>query len=138
MVVTAHIEVSTKGRRDVIDITGGVQDAVANSGMRAGTVTVFVTGSTAALTTIEYEPGLVRDIDIFLENILPYGGKYRHHEIWHDDNGAAHLQAALLGPSITVPFTDGKLTLGTWQQVVLVDCDTRPRSRKLVAQMMGE
>ena len=138
MVVTAHIEVSTKGRRDVIDITGGVQDAVANSGMRAGTVTVFVTGSTAALTTIEYEPGLVRDIDLFLEKILPYGGKYHHHETWHDDNGAAHLQAALLGPSITVPFVDGRLTLGTWQQVVLIDCDTRPRSRKLVAQVMGE
>ncbi len=138
MVSTAHIDVSTKGRRDVVDITGGVQDAVAKSGMRAGTVTVFVQGSTAALTTVEFEPGLVRDIDLFLEKILPYGDNYRHHETWHDDNGAAHLQAALLGPSITIPFVEGKLTLGTWQQVVLIDCDTRPRSRKLVAQVMGE
>ncbi len=138
MVVTAHIDVSSKGRRDAVDITGGVRDAVARSGLSAGTATVFVTGSTAALTTIEYEPGLVKDIDLFLEKILPYGGKYRHHETWHDDNGAAHLQAALLGPSLTVPFVEGKLTLGTWQQVVLIDCDTRPRKRRLVVQMMGE
>lgn len=138
MVATTYIDVKTKGRRDVVDITGDLQEAVTKSGVRAGIVTIFVSGSTAALTTIEYEPGLVQDIDLFLEKILPYGGKYHHHETWHDDNGAAHLQAALLGPSLTVPFTDGKLTLGTWQQVVLIDCDTRPRSRKLVAQMMGE
>ncbi len=138
MVATTYIDVKTNGRRDVVDITGDLQEAVTKSGVRAGIVTIFVSGSTAALTTIEYEPGLVQDIDLFLEKILPYGGKYHHHETWHDDNGAAHLQAALLGPSLTVPFTGGKLTLGTWQQVVLIDCDTRPRSRKLVAQMMGE
>lgn len=138
MVATSYIEVKTKGRRDVVDITGGVQEAVTKCGMTAGTVTVFVQGSTAALTTVEFEPGLVKDIDLFLEKILPYAGKYHHHETWHDDNGAAHLQAALLGPSITIPFVDGKLALGTWQQVVLIDCDTRPRSRKLVAQVMGE
>ena len=138
MIATEYIEVQTKGRRDVIDITGCIQEAVSMRRMRAGTVTVFVQGSTAALTTMEFEPGLVRDIDTFLEKILPYGDNYRHHETWHDDNGAAHLQAALLGPSLTIPFVDGKLTLGTWQQVVLIDCDTRPRSRKLVVQMMGE
>lgn len=138
MVCTENIEISTKGRRDVVDLTRVVQEKVAASTVRNGVATVFVIGSTAALTTIEFEPGLVRDVDVFLEKILPYGGKYFHHETWHDDNGAAHLQSALVGTSFTVPVVEGKLTLGTWQQIVLIDCDTRPRRRKIVVQIMGE
>ncbi len=138
MVYTAYIEVQSKGRRDVIDITARVAEKVEGTGIRHGIATVFVEGSTAALTTIEYEPGLVRDIDIFLEQILPYAAPYRHHETWHDDNGAAHLQSALLGTSFTVPVVEGKLTLGTWQQIVLIDCDTRPRKRKITVQILGE
>lgn len=138
MVFTSYIEVKSKGRRDVIDVTSRVAEKVQESDIRNGIATVFVVGSTAALTTIEYEPGLVRDIDIFLEKILPYAGKYYHHETWHDDNGAAHLQSALLGTSFTVPVVEGRLTLGTWQQIVLIDCDTRPRRRKLVVQILGE
>ncbi|HRZ28698.1 MAG TPA: secondary thiamine-phosphate synthase enzyme YjbQ [Spirochaetota bacterium] len=136
MVVTGYIQVSSKGRRDVIDITAKVQQVIADKGVSDGIVVVFVPGSTAALTTIEFEPGLVKDIDALLERLIPYKEDYRHHQTWHDDNGAAHLQAALMGPSITVPVVNGKLTLGTWQQIVLVDCDTRPRDRTLVVQMI--
>lgn len=136
MVVTGYIQVSSKGRRDVIDITGMVQQVIADKSVSDGIVVVFVPGSTAALTTIEFEPGLVKDIDALLERLIPYKEDYRHHQTWHDDNGAAHLQAALMGPSITVPVVNGKLTLGTWQQIVLVDCDTRPRDRTLVVQMI--
>lgn len=138
MVFTGYIEIQTKGRRDVVDVTAMIAEKVEESCIQSGIVTAFVVGSTAALTTIEYEPGLVRDIDVFLEKLLPYAGTYFHHETWHDDNGAAHLQSALLGASFTVPVVEGKLTLGTWQQIVLIDCDTRPRRRKLVVQILGE
>lgn len=135
-VITGYISVSTKGRRDVIDITPKIQDLIVDNNVKDGIVTVFVAGSTAALTTIEYEPGLKKDMDIFLERILPYALDYNHHNTWHDDNGAGHLQATLLGPSITVPIVNGDLTLGTWQQVILIDCDTRPRQRRIVAQIV--
>ncbi|MDY6935260.1 MAG: secondary thiamine-phosphate synthase enzyme YjbQ [Spirochaetota bacterium] len=135
-VITDYITVSTKGRRDVIDITQKIQNIISKNSVNDGIVVVFVSGSTAALTTIEYEPGLTKDISIFLERILPYGDHYHHHNTWHDDNGAAHLQAALIGPSITVPFVNGTLTLGTWQQVILIDCDTRQRNRKIVVQII--
>ncbi|MCX7680230.1 MAG: secondary thiamine-phosphate synthase enzyme YjbQ [Spirochaetes bacterium] len=138
MVYSAYIELHSKGHRDVIDITLKVSEKIRESNILNGIATVFVIGSTAAITTIEYEPGLVHDINLFLEKILPYNGKYRHHETWHDDNGAAHLQSALLGTSLTVPIIDGKLSLGTWQQIVLIDCDTRPRRRKIVVQIIGE
>jgi len=100
-------------------------------------LTAFVPGSTGALTTIEYEPGLLEDIPALFEKIAPRDFPYRHHETWHDDNGSAHLRAALVGPSISVPFVQGRLTLGTWQQLVLVDFDTRPRRRRLVVQIIG-
>ncbi len=136
-ITTDYLDVSTRGGRDVVDITGGLSRVIERRGVREGIVTVFVPGSTAAITTIEYEPGLKKDIDIFLERIVPYGEKYSHHETWHDDNGSSHIQAAMLGPSLTVPIVGGNMTLGTWQQVVLVDCDTRPRERRLVVQIFS-
>ena len=135
-VITDYISLSTNGRRDVVDITPMIQDIISKNGVNAGIIVVFVPGSTAALTTIEYEPGLKKDIDLYLEKIFPYGADYHHHNTWHDDNGAAHLQAALIGPSISVPVVNGELTLGTWQQIVLIDCDTRPRKRRIVAQIV--
>ena len=137
MVNTGYIQVSTRGRRDVVDITAEVGRVISDSGVSDGVAVVFVSGSTAALTTIEFEPGLVKDIDALLERLIPYKEDYQHHQTWHDDNGAAHLQAALIGPSITVPVAKGKLTLGAWQQIVLVDCDTRPRDRKIVVQIVS-
>ncbi|MDY6970268.1 MAG: secondary thiamine-phosphate synthase enzyme YjbQ [Spirochaetota bacterium] len=136
-VITDYISLSTKGKRDVINITSMIQDILYKNKINEGIVVVFVIGSTAALTTIEYEPGLKKDIDIFLEKILPYKAEYHHHNTWHDDNGAGHLQASLLGPSITVPIVNGEMTLGTWQQIILIDCDTRPRNRKLVVQIIN-
>jgi secondary thiamine-phosphate synthase enzyme len=135
-VITEYIEVSTQGRRDMIDITPFIKSAAEKRGVREGTAMVFVPGSTAALTTIEYEPGLKADMDAFLERILPYREPYAHHETWHDDNGAAHLQAAMIGPSLCIPIAGGELALGTWQQAVLIDCDTRPRKRRLVLQLI--
>ncbi len=136
-VMTEYISVSTNGRREVIDITPMVQDIVTGTGIKSGIAVVFVPGSTCAVTTIEYEPGLKKDISEFLERLLPYAVDYHHHNTWHDDNGAAHLQAALIGPSITIPVIKGNLALGTWQQVVLIDCDTRPRERQILVQVVS-
>jgi secondary thiamine-phosphate synthase enzyme len=134
---TEHIRIKTRGRRDVIDLTSKIQDVVSKIKTRNGIVVAFVPGSTAAITTVEFEPGLVKDIDVFFERILPYGDYYHHHETWHDDNGAAHMQAALIGPSLTVPIVDGRITLGRWQQIVLVDFDTRSRDREVVLQILS-
>jgi secondary thiamine-phosphate synthase enzyme len=112
-VSTGYIEVSTKGNRDCIDLTPDMKEIIRASAVSSGIAVLFAPGSTAGITTLEYEPGLIKDIDIFLEKIIPYGGAYRHHETWHDDNGSSHLQAALLGPSLTVPFIDGEPALGT-------------------------
>ncbi|MCU0843658.1 MAG: secondary thiamine-phosphate synthase enzyme YjbQ [Spirochaetes bacterium] len=133
---TNYIEVATKGRRDVVDLSRQLVEIVAGTGVQDGVVIVFVPGSTAALTTVEYEPGLVKDLDAFLERLLPHRAEYAHHDTWHDDNGAAHLQAAVMGPSLAIPLVNGELALGTWQQPVLVDCDTRPRKRRLVVQVI--
>lgn len=139
MVKTETLEISTRGNCDIVDITGHVQQAVAQSGLPNGTVTVFNVGSTAGVTTIEYEPGLVHhDINAAFEKISPQAGRYEHEETWHDDNGHAHVRATLLGPSLVVPFCEQNLTLGTWQQIVLIDFDTRPRTRRVVCQMIGE
>ncbi len=135
-VITDYISVTTKGGRDVIDLTADVQRILGKHGIESGIVVVFAPGSTAGITTIEFEPGLKADMEEFLERILPYGAPYRHHNTWHDDNGAAHLQAAMIGPSLTVPVISGSLALGTWQQIVLIDCDTRSRNRRLVVQML--
>jgi secondary thiamine-phosphate synthase enzyme len=138
MVTTRGIEISTRGQGDTQDITERVAAAVEKSGLAAGTVTVFVVGSTAGLTTIEFEPGAVADFNRVMERLAPRRAEYEHHLRWGDDNGSSHVRAALLGPSLTVPFVDRRLTLGTWQQIVLVEFDTRPRKRELVVQVLGE
>ena len=138
MVHTVIRETSTSGQGDVRDITGVVAAAVADSGLSAGIVTVAVVGSTAGITTIEYEPGAVADFGSMFERLAPRAGAYRHHERWGDDNGSSHVRAALLGPSLTLPFTDRRVSLGTWQQIVLAELDTRPRQRQVVVQILGE
>ena len=139
MVKTKRIELSTQGNCDIVDITAQVSGAAVESGITTGTVTVFNIGSTAGVTTIEYEPGLVNyDINAALEKIAPHHGTYEHENTWHDDNGHAHVRASLLGPSLTVPIVDANLTLGTWQQIVLIDFDTRPRTRTVICQIIGE
>jgi len=139
MVKTGKIKVQTKGNCDVVDITAQVGEAIAQSAIVSGTVTLFNVGSTAGITTTEYEPGLVNyDISAAFEKIAPRNGRYEHEKTWHDDNGHSHVQAAVLGPSLSVPVVDGKPALGTWQQIVLVDFDTRPRVRTVICQIMGE
>jgi secondary thiamine-phosphate synthase enzyme len=138
MVKTRTHHVKTKGQGDTLDLTDPVRAAVAEVGARDGVVVVFVVGSTAGVTTIEYEPGAVADLDRAFEQLAPRHGEYRHHERWGDDNGSSHVRAALLGPSLTVPIVAGRLVLGTWQQIVLVEFDTRGRSREVVVQVLGE
>jgi len=139
MVVTRKIQVGTKGDCQILDITQQAAKEVAESGVSAGTATFFVVGSTAGITTAEYEPGLVNhDIRAAFEKIAPQNGHYEHEETWHDDNGHSHVRASLLGPGLTVPIVEGKLTLGTWQQIIIVDFDTRPRSRQVICQIMGQ
>ncbi|MEM1658208.1 MAG: secondary thiamine-phosphate synthase enzyme YjbQ [Candidatus Jordarchaeales archaeon] len=137
-VISKRVRFSTKGEVDMIDITGVVQKAVEESGLKKGIVTVFVPGSTGAVTTIEYEPGLVKDFSRVLERVAPRNEEYEHHLRWHDWNGHSHCRAALLGPSLTVPFDGGVLQLGTWQQIVFVELDVRPRERELILQIIGE
>jgi secondary thiamine-phosphate synthase enzyme len=134
---TVRRGLDTRGNGHVLDITGEVQSAVRDSGLRDGTATVFVTGSTAGITTIEFEPGLVFDLTAAFERLYPRDAEYRHHERWGDDNGHSHVRASMLGPSLAVPFVDAELTLGTWQQIVIVDFDTRPRRREYVIQILG-
>ena len=137
MTVTRRYTVSTRGQADAHDVTRLAESAVAESGLTSGIVTVFVVGSTAAITTIEFEPGAIADLNAVLERLAPRHGEYQHHLRWGDDNGSSHVRAALLGPSVTVPFVDGKLTLGTWQQIMLLEMDTRGRRRELVVQVIG-
>ncbi len=137
-VVTEYIERSTTGICDIHDITDDVRSHLHASGLTAGTVTVFVSGSTAGITTVEFEPGLKKDLPELFEKLAPQGKTYHHDATWGDGNGFSHVRASLLGPSLTVPFADGHLMLGTWQQIVLIDFDNRPRSRKVVVQIMGE
>ncbi len=139
MVKTEQIQIRTQGNCHVIDITEQVTAAVAKAGLQAGVVTVFNVGSTAGVTTTEYEPGLVNhDLKAAFERIAPEAGRYEHENTWDDDNGHSHVRASLLGPSLTVPFVEGRLTLGTWQQIILVDFDTRARTRTVVCQIIGE
>ena len=139
MLVATHTEqLKTKGRDDCVDITDAVQDVVSRAKIREGLVTVFVTGSTAGVTTIEYEPGLVRDLKEAVERLFPERLRYAHHESAGDENGFSHLRASFIGPSLTVPIVKGRLTLGTWQQIVLIDFDVRPRSRSYQIQVVGE
>jgi len=139
MAISTHRHtVTTRGQGDVQDVTGAVSSAVAASELTSGVVTLFVVGSTAALTTIEFEPGAVADFNRLFEEIAPRDAEYDHHQRWGDDNGSSHVRASLLGPSLTIPFVDEALSLGTWQQVVLVEFDTRGRKRDIVIQVMGE
>jgi len=137
-IITGYITFDTKGHSDIIDITRQVQQKISNSGLNDGSVLIFVPGATGALTTIEYEPGLVSDLQDALERIAPQGLEYAHNLKWGDGNGHSHVRASLMSPSLTVPFVDGKMTLGTWQQIIFIDLDNRSRSRKLVVQVTGE
>lgn len=138
MVVTSKFFIKTKGRNDIQDITDKVQSILSESGIKEGNILCFVSGSTASLTTIEYEPGLIKDLPEALELIAPMNKIYHHDDTWHDGNGYAHVRASLIGPSLTIPFSKGKLLLGTWQQIILIDFDNRSRERAVIVQIIGE
>jgi len=135
---TRKLTEKTQGFCDIIDITAKVQEQVQKEKIKRGLATLFVPGSTAALTTIEYEPGLVQDLKELLEKLIPSNKKYHHDDRWGDGNGFSHLRASLFGPSLQVPIDSGRLLLGTWQQIILVDFDNRPRTREVMVQIMGE
>ena len=137
-VKTGSISLSTQSDTDIHDITDAVAKVVSQSGLKSGTVTIFCPSSTSALTTIEYESGAVSDLKRLFDEIIPQNREYAHNARWHDGNGHSHTRAALLGPSLTIPFVEGQLTLGTWQQVIYVDFDNKPRRRELVLQTIGE
>ena len=137
MVHTEKILLSTKGNSDVIDITPETVRLLEHASFKDGIVCLCVVGSTGALTTCEYEPGLEQDLKDFFQKLIP-PGRYHHDQTWNDGNGHAHLRASLVGPSISIPFNNGKLVLGTWQQVIFLDFDTRPRSREIIVQFVGE
>jgi secondary thiamine-phosphate synthase enzyme len=136
-VITETISVSPHDHTHIIDLTDAAAKKLSAADLSAGTVTFFVPGATAAVTTIEYEPGLIKDIPELYEKIAPEDKTYHHDETWGDHNGSAHLRAALQGPSLVVPFSQGRMMLGTWQQVVLIDFDNRPRQRTVILQIMG-
>ena len=135
---TTFISLSTQGNADIRDITDQIANAISKSGLNSGTTTIVCPSATSALTTIEYEGGALSDLRRLFDDIIPSNREYAHNERWHDGNGHSHVRAALLGPSLTIPFVDGQLTLGTWQQVIYIDFDNRPRQRKLVIQLIGE
>ena len=132
------INVNTKGEVDIINITSEIQKIVNKSKIKNGIVCVFVPGSTGTITTIEHEPGLMKDFPRALQKIAPKGEHYDHHETWHDDNGHSHVRASLMGPGITIPFQDHKLIHGTWQQIVFIELDTSPRNRTIIIQIIGD
>jgi secondary thiamine-phosphate synthase enzyme len=137
LIAARYLEFETQSG-EVLDITDEVQGALQSTSLQAGVVTVFIQGSTGAITTIEFEDGLVADLAEALQRLAPREIDYAHNERWHDGNGHSHIRAALLGPSLTVPFVDGRLTLGTWQQIVFLELDNRPRHRKVIVQIIGE
>jgi secondary thiamine-phosphate synthase enzyme len=137
-VITKAIKINSKGENDMVDITDQTLKAIEESNLKDGIVTVFVSGSTAAITTIEYEPGLRNDFPMMLNRIIPQNIEYEHDKTWHDGNGHSHVRASLIGPSLTVPFKDGNLILGTWQQIVFFELDTRSRERRITIQIIGE
>ena len=138
MIVSQKVSLETKGQCDIVDISHQVAEKIAGGDIASGTVSLFITGSTAAITTIEYEPGLIADLKEMWRRIVPEDISYQHDQRWGDGNGHSHIRASLLGASLVIPFTDKKLALGTWQQIVLVDFDNRPRSRQVILQIMGE
>jgi len=137
-VYCGEVNIETNGDVDIVDITSDVQDVISKSKIKDGIVCVFVSGSTGSITSIEYEPGLMKDFPRALEKIAPKGIHYDHHETWHDDNGHSHVRASLMGPSTTFPIRNGKLIHGTWQQLVFVELDTGPRTRNIIVQIVGE
>ena len=137
-VITKMIKISSKRENDMLDITDQTSKVIQESKLKDGIVTLFVAGSTAAITTIEYEPGLRNDFPKMLNRIIPKNIEYEHDNTWHDGNGHSHIRASLIGPSLTVPFKDGRLILGTWQQIVFLELDTRSRERKITTQIIGE
>ncbi len=137
-VSTKTITIISNGENDIIDITRQTDEAIKESALQDGVVVIFVSGSTAAITTIEYEPGLKKDFPKMLARIAPRDIEYEHDKAWHDGNGHSHVRASLIGPSLTVPFKDGRMMLGVWQQIVVVEMDTRRRERTIVLQIIGE
>ena len=137
-VLSDTIQLHSEGEGDIIDMTLQLSNTVEESKIKNGTVTIFVSGSTAAVTTIEYEPGLVHDFPEMLSRVVPKDIEYEHDNTWHDGNGHSHIRSSLIGPSLTIPIIGGKLTLGTWQQVVLLEMDTRSRNRTVILQIIGE
>ncbi len=137
-VYQGEIEVKTKGENDMVDLTDEIQRIVRESGVREGIACVFVPGSTGAVTTIEYEPGLMKDMPAALERIAPRDEYYHHHETWHDYNGHSHVRASIIGPSLTIPITNGKIVHGTWQQIVFMEMDVRSRHRRILVKVLGE
>ena len=135
---TTVLRIQSEKENSIVDLTRRVSEVVSNSKISDGIVTIFVKGSTASVTTIENEPGLLRDFPDMLSRIAPKNIKYYHEEMWHDGNGHSHVKASLIGPSLTVPFNDKVLCLGTWQQIVFVEMDTRSRNREIILQIMGE
>ncbi|MCX8057048.1 MAG: secondary thiamine-phosphate synthase enzyme YjbQ [Ignavibacteria bacterium] len=137
-VLTEKIEINTRGKTDIIDITHKVQEVISRSGIKEGNALVFAVGSTAGITTIEYEPGLLKDLPELFEKLIPSSKTYHHDSTWGDGNGYAHLRASMLGASLQIPFSRGELLLGTWQQIVFIDFDNRPRQRRIIVQLIGE
>jgi secondary thiamine-phosphate synthase enzyme len=137
-IINEKLNINTKGNPDFIDITDKVSTILVDSKIKDGSLTVFVVGSTAAITTLEYEPGLIKDAQELYDKLIPVNKRYHHDETWGDANGYSHLRAQLTGPSLTIPFENGKLALGTWQQVVLAEFDNRPRKRQIIVQIIGE
>lgn len=133
-----YIEFDTGGRNEIVDITDDVRRLVTQSGLDNGSVLVFVPGATGALSTVEYEPGLIQDIPQLMEKLIPEKQYYAHNETWHDGNGHSHLRATLVGPSLTIPFENMRLILGTWQQIIFLEFDNKPHHRRIAVQLMGE
>lgn len=137
-VFTRFIQKETEGPGDLVDLTEEVQELLRESGLTEGSLNLFIIGSTAGLTTIEFEPGLLKDWKEVWQKLIPQGPNYAHHQTWNDGNGFSHLRASVLGPSLVIPFADKEIFLGTWQQIVLAEFDNRPRDRKIVVQMIGK
>ena len=138
MVKTYHLLINTKGKNEIVDITRDIEDFVFDSKIMNGNVLVFVPGSTGGLSTIEYEPGLIKDLPEFMEKIIPEKDHYYHNETWGDGNGHSHLKATLIGPSLTIPIERKRLIVGTWQQIIFIEFDNKPHKRDIVVQIMGE
>ena len=136
-VFSSEINISTKGDLDILDITSQLESLVHDSGIQEGMACVFIGGSTGAITTMEFEPGVVEDIRAAIQRLAPRGAEYQHHLKWNDGNGHSHVRAAILGPSVTMPIREGQLPLGTWQQVVFIELDVRPRKRSILVQVIG-